>query len=92
MTPKEADVTSAPAQADGLGQFFREIVFVLGGVFAVRGTDDETIRQVAQGLERVYRRARTRTADAASPSPARGARHPAIEALLQLADHEETHR
>jgi hypothetical protein len=87
-------VTSSPAQADRLGQLFREVVFVLGGVFAVRGTDDETIRQVAQGLERVYRRARARTTDGtvASPSLARGARHPAIEALLQLADHEETSR
>lgn len=85
-------MTSSLAQADRLGQLFREIVFVLGGVFAVRGTDDETIRQVAQGLERVYRRARTRTAEDASPPAARGARHPAIEALLQLADHEETDR
>ena len=83
-------MTSSPAQADRLGQFFRDIVFVLGGVFAVRGTDDETIDQIAQGLERVYRRARTRTTDSASHSLARGARHPAIEALLHLT--EETGR
>jgi hypothetical protein len=85
-------VTSSPAQADRLGPFFREVVFVLGGVFAVRGTDDETIRQVAQGLERVYRRARATDSAAAGQSPARAARHPAIEALLQLTEREETSR
>ena len=44
-----------------LAMVFRDIVLVLGGVFAVRGTDDETIRRVARGLEKIYRR--TFTAD-----------------------------
>lgn len=84
-------MTSNPAQPERLGQFFREVVFVLGGVFAVRRTDDETIRQVAQGLERIYRRARV-TGDVASPPLVRAGRHPAIEALLQLTEPEENHR
>ncbi len=72
---------------DALRQLFRETVLVLGGVFAVRGTDDETIRRVSTGLERVYERARR------TPGAARGNAmlrpHPAIARLLRLADSPE---
>ena len=74
-----------PAQ-DDLAQLFRDVVLVLGGVFAVEGTDDRTIRRVATGLERVYRRAR-RDVDP-EPRPAALAPHPAIAGLLRLADGE----
>ena len=67
---------------DDQARLFREVVLVLGGVFAVQGTDDETVRRVAAGLERVYRRTRqnhrvTTTSQALAP-------HPAIAALLRL--------
>lgn len=67
---------------DDQARLFREVVLVLGGVFAVQGTDDETISRVAAGLERVYRRARhnqrhTNASQALAP-------HPAIAALLRL--------
>ena len=66
-------------------RLFREVVLVLGGVFAVQGTDDETIHRVAAGLERVYRRARQNqratTSQALAP-------HPAIAGLLRLTEAE----
>jgi len=31
---------------------YEELVLLLGGVFALHSTDDETIRDVASGLER----------------------------------------
>jgi len=71
---------------DPLASLFREVVLVIGGVFAVRGTDDETIRRVAGGLERAYRRARGLPVDRTTrttPAP-----HPAIAALLRLTDEE----
>lgn len=71
---------------DPLASLFRDVVLVLGGVFAVRGTDDETIRRVAGGLDRAYRRAR---GAAAKPAPTTNlAPHPAIAALLRLTDDE----
>ena len=66
---------------------FREVVLVLGGVFAERGTDDETVRQVASDLERVWRRINARKARAETigrPTP-----HPAIAALLRLTTEED---
>ncbi len=77
---------------DELAQLFRDVVLVLGGVFAVRRTDDETIWQVARGLERVYRRACARGASAAGAPAASGSAspHPAILGLLHLTDCEET--
>ncbi len=75
-----------------LSELFREVVLVLGGVFAVRGTDDETICQVARGLERAYRRAirKRSTTGAAAAAAAPGAvPHPAIAGLLRLIDAEE---
>ena len=42
---------------DDLTRLFRDVVLVLGGVFAMEGTDDRTISRVATGLERVYERA-----------------------------------
>jgi len=67
-------------------RLFREVVLVLGGVFAVQGTDDETIRRVAAGLERVYRRARlNKQATTASQALAP---HPAIAGLLRLTEAE----
>ena len=69
-----------------LTALFREVVLVLGGVFAVRGTDDETVRQVAAGLERAWRRAR----DNAHPTTdGRAVPHPAIAALLRLTTEED---
>jgi len=71
---------------DDLALLFRDVVLVLGGVFAVEGTDDRTIRRVAAGLERVYQRARRQ----AAPAPRRAvlSPHPAIAGLLRLADGE----
>jgi len=70
---------------DPLASLFREVVLVLGGVFAVRGTDDETIRRVARGLDRAWRRARGIPAE---PAPRTLAPHPAIAELLRLTDEE----
>ena len=71
---------------DALASLFREVVLVLGGVFAVRGTDDETVRRVARGLDRAYRRARGIPAE---PGPTPNlAPHPAIATLLRLTDEE----
>lgn len=71
---------------DPLASLFQDVVLVLGGVFAVRGTDDETVRRVARGLERAYRRARGVRAE---PTPRTTlAPHPAIAALLLLTDEE----
>jgi len=70
---------------DPLASLFREIVLVLGGIFAVRGTDDETIRRVARGLERAWLRARGVPAE---PTPRTLPPHPAIAALLRLAEDE----
>ena len=69
---------------DPLASLFRDVVLVLGGVFAVRGTDDETVRRVARGLDRAYRRARAIPAEpTATPTLAP---HPEIAALLRLTD------
>ena len=71
---------------DDVARLFRDVVLVLGGVFAVEGTDDRTIRRVATGLERVYQRARCKGRE---PRPrAAMAPHPAIAALLQLTEPE----
>ena len=71
---------------DPLAALFRDVVLVLGGVFAVRGTDDETVRRVARGLDRAWRRARGLPAE---PAPSTSlAPHPAIAALLRLTDDE----
>ena len=85
-------MTRSNDQPDRLAELFRDVVLVLGGVFAVRGTDVETIQQVARGLGRVYRRARSRNADttAGSPAPRFATPHPAILELLQLTEPEET--
>ena len=69
-------------ERDNQARLFREVVLVLGGVFAVQGTDDETIRRVATGLERVYRRARQNSESTAASQPL--APHRAIAALLRL--------
>ena len=71
---------------DDVARLFRDVVLVLGGVFAVEGTDDRTIRRVATGLERVYQRARHQP-QASKPTP-RLTPHPAIAALLQLTEPE----
>jgi hypothetical protein len=84
---KERQVTKVGSELDQLDRLFRDAVLVLGGVFAVRGTDDETICQVARGLECVFRRARARRTDVASApaAPRLAAPHPAILGLLGLA-------
>lgn len=73
---------------DPLAALFRDVVLVLGGVFAMQETDDETVRRIARGLDRVWRRARGLTAEPASPTSL--APHPAIAALLRLTDEEGT--
>jgi hypothetical protein len=83
-------VTQSKPHRDDLAEMFREVVLVLGGVFAVRGTDDETICQVARGLERVYRRARHKGAGVGAPRAATTTPHPAIAGLLHLTDVEES--
>lgn len=82
---EETQMKATAAGRDELATLFRDVVLVLGGVFAARGTDDETIRRVAAGLERVYRRARQLDRAAPGSSP-RIEPHPAIERLLQLTD------
>lgn len=77
-------------QHDELATLFRDVVLVLGGVFAVQGTDDETIRRVAGGLERVYRRARQGSQRSAASAP-RLTPHPAIAELLRLTETPEVH-
>ncbi len=71
---------------DPLASLFRDVVLVLGGVFAVRGTDDETVRRVARGLDRAWRRARGVPSDSAAPTTLTP--HPAIAELLRLTDDE----
>ena len=73
-------------ESGAMTALFREVVLVLGGVFAVRGTDDETVRQAAAGLERAWRRARGK----ARPSTdGHTVPHPAIAALLRLTTEED---
>lgn len=85
-------MTHPAVQTDPVAQLFRDVVLVLSGVFAIRGTDDETICQVARGLERVYRRARGRTGKAGGGATPSGgtAPHPAVLGLLRLIEPEET--
>ena len=78
-------MTEQKTPRDELAVLFRDVVLILGGVFAVQGTDDETIERVAKGLECAYRRARGRTDRPVSPTP-KLAPHPAISALLRLTD------
>ncbi len=73
-------------ESGALTALFREVVLVLGGVFAVRATDDETVRQVAAGLERAWRRAQSK-ARPTSDGPT--VPHPAIAALLRLTTEED---
>ena len=81
---------TAPSKAsrssrDPLAALFRDVVLVLGGVFAVQGTDDETVNRVAAGLARVYGRARD-SAPTREASRPRLEPHPAIADLLRLTD------
>ena len=78
-------MTEQKTPRDQLAVLFRDVVLILGGVFAVQGTDDETIERVAKGLECAYRRARGRTDRPASTGP-NLAPHPAISALLRMTD------
>lgn len=76
---------------DSLAALFRDAVLVLGGVFALRGVDDETIEQAARGLESAYRRARRAKLKTNPDQAASRLRpHPAIARLLRLVDSEET--
>ncbi len=80
---------------DELSELFRDVVLVLGGVFAVRKTDDETVCQIARGLDCAYRRARGKRSGRTAPLPHRApdlAPHPAIEGLLRLTDSLEARR
>jgi hypothetical protein len=81
-----SEMSRNQTEGGALTALFREVVLVLGGVFAVRGTDDETVRQVAAGLERAWRRARSKTR---SSTDGRPAPHPAIAALLRLTTEED---
>ena len=77
-------MTNQYPSREPLALLFRDVVLVLGGVFAARGTDAETVRRVARGLDRVYRRARgipTETTTTPNLAP-----HPEIAALLRLTD------
>ena len=68
---------------DELESLFREIVLVLGGVFAFHPLSDEALQRIAHGLERAYRR-RTRCSALKRQSLARFP-HPALARLLRLA-------
>lgn len=78
-------MSSPQAADDPVSDLFRDIVLVLGGAFAARGTDDETILQVARGLERAWRRACVKRSPTANGGPA-PIPHPAITALLRLTE------
>lgn len=73
-------------EVGALTALFREVVLILGGIFAVRRTDDDTVRQIAAGLERAWRRARSKTRPGTDGRPAP---HPAIAALLRLIAEED---
>lgn len=93
MNPTEAADVTRPT--DELSELFRDVVLVLGGVFAVRKTDDETVCQIARGLDRAYRRAQLKRSGRAAPQRQREpdlAPHPAIEGLLRLTDSLEARR
>ena len=77
-------MTEQKPPRDQLAVLFRDVVLVIGGVFAVQGTDDETIGRVARGLERAYHRARG--PDQPTPSTPKLVPHPAIAELLRLTD------
>jgi len=79
-------MTEQKPPRDPLAVLFRDVVLVIGGVFAVQGTDDETVERVARGLERAYHRARG--PGQPTPSPPKLVPHPAIAALLRLTDSE----
>lgn len=81
-------MSSNEPKRSAMAQLFREIVLVLGGVFAVHGTDTEMVEQVARGLESVYRRASHAHQEKSTPR-CRLSPHPAIAKLLHLADHTE---
>lgn len=69
---------------DPLNALFRDTVFVLGGIFATREADDETVRRVAIGLERAFRRARGEELPGPDGTDLRP--HRALAALLSLTD------
>lgn len=66
---------------DEVTALFRDVVLVLGGVFALHPTSDQTIRLLAQGLRRAYQRARARK----PRPPAAPSAHPALARLLRSA-------
>jgi hypothetical protein len=74
----------SPTPKDELAELFHDIVLALGGVFAVRGVDDLTVRQAAAGLERTYLRARSKRRQSGGNARDGQARHPAIARLLRL--------
>ena len=76
------------AVRDDVDALFQEVVLVLGGVFAVLQTDDETIWRVARGLTCVYGRIHQRRAKAAGRDAALSP-HPAIAMLLSLTERED---
>ena len=55
-------MTELPDMAAETDRFFREIVLCLGGIFAAQKVDDAVVWQVTESLERIYERARERTA------------------------------
>lgn len=65
-----------------LAAFFREVVLILGGIFAVDGTDEQTVERVAAALERAYRRALQKTGPERKRNPLTP--HPAIASLLRF--------
>jgi hypothetical protein len=81
-----SEMSCNQTESGALTALFREVVLVLGGVFAVRATDDDTVRQVAAGLERAWRRAQSKTRPT-SDGPT--VPHPAIAALLRLTTEED---
>ena len=64
-----------------MDRLFREVVLVLGGVFAVHPVDDDIIWSIAKGLENAYGR-HLRSRPSAGDHP-RSTPHPAISRLLQ---------
>jgi hypothetical protein len=83
LRAEEASVRGGHGEIDDL---FHDVVLVLGGVFASRGTDSETIWRISRGLERVYLRARNRACGTASSRVTALTPHPALMRLFRLID------
>ena len=82
-------MNSLKSEKGAMAALFREIVLTLGGVFARRRIDNETIEQIARGLESSYLRVRRIHRHKHRPKKCWLSPHPAFTRLLHLPDHKE---